>query len=98
MNQMPGNFGREFSSKENRKAVLNPLPDCVEKEKFSKVLDLWEIMCGIHSKTMPTPDEGSQYGTLATELEKVLSSMKWIKRWPNQLIRVCHHNSVFIPQ
>ena len=45
---------------------------------------------------MPTPDEGSQYGTLAKELEKVLSSMKWIKRWPNQLIRVCHHNSVFL--
>ena len=22
--------------------------------------------------------------------------MKYIKRWPNQLIRACHHNSVFL--
>ena len=31
LNQMPGNFGREFIKKENRDAVLNPLPDCEEK-------------------------------------------------------------------
>ena len=31
------------------------------------------------AKTMPTPDERSQYDVLAKELEKVLSLMKWIK-------------------
>ena len=50
----------------------------------------------IHSKTRPTPDDRKQYGSLAFELEMVMYSMKWIKRWPNQFIRACHHMGVFL--
>ena len=96
LNQMPGNFGREFIKNENRDAVLNSLPDCEEKIKFSQVLVLWEKMASIHTKTKPTPEERAQYGQLALELETVMSTLKWIKRWPNQFIRACHHNGAFI--
>ena len=44
LTQMPGNFGREFIKKENRKAVLDPLPVCDEKSSFSDIHDLWESM------------------------------------------------------
>ena len=96
LTQMPGNFGREFIKQDNRAAVLGPLPECEEKVKFSQILDLWEKMSVIHTKTKPTPDDRKQYGVLAHKLETTMHSMKWIKRWPNQFIRACHHNAVFL--
>ena len=42
LNQMPGNFGRQFIKADNRNAVLDPLPDCEAKTKFSQIISLWE--------------------------------------------------------
>ena len=96
LTQMPGNFGRTFIDKENRGAVLDPLPDCPEKRIFSEILDLWEKMCNTHCKTSPTPEDRLDYDRLAREIQTKVGSLKWIKRWPNQFIRACHHNGVFL--
>ena len=74
---------------------MDPLPFCDEKSCFSDILDLWESMAIIHSKTQPSPADRRQYGELAVQLQTVMASMKWIKRWPNQFIRACHHNRTF---
>ena len=95
LTQMPGNFGRAYIASENRDAVLGPLPDCQEKRTFSSILELWENMCIIHCKTLPTPIERLDYDRLATEIQTQISSLKWIKRLPNQFIRACHHNGFF---
>ena len=96
LNQMPGNFGRAYVASENRDAVLGPLPDCQEKRTFSSILELWENMCIIHCKVSPTPLERLDYDRLAREIQTQISSMKWIKRLPNQFIRACHHNGIFL--
>ena len=96
LNQMPGNFGRSYIAQENRSAVLNPLPVCDEKQIFSDVLDLWEKMCIIHCKTSPTPQDRCDYDKLASNIQTKISTLKWIKRWPNQFIRACHHNGIFL--
>ena len=96
LNQMPGNFGRAYISNENRDGVLAPLPDCSEKTVFSEILDLWEKMCITHCKTSPTPDDRLKYDDLASAIQVKVSSLKWIKRWHNQFIRACHHNSAFL--
>ena len=95
-NQMPGNFGRAYIASENRDAVLGPLPDCQEKRTFSSIIELWENMCIIHCKTSPTPLERFDYDKLAREIQIQISSLKWIKRLPNQFIRACHHNGIFL--
>ena len=96
LNQMPGDFGRAYIAIENREAVLGPLPDCPEKEIFSEILDLWEKMCSIHCKSEPTPNDRLKYGGLSATAQEKVSSLKWIKRWPNQFIRACLHNSTFL--
>ena len=96
LNQMPGNFGRAYISSENRAAVIDPLPECEEKAVFSNILEQWEKMAIIHCKTSPTAQDRSEYDKLVRYVQSLVSSLKWIKRWPNQFIRACHHNGVFL--
>ena len=96
LNQMPGNFGRAFIDQKNRLAVLEPLPECTAKEVFTEILDVWERMCITHCKTSPTPSERLEYGQLSRKIQTLMKSLEWIKRWPNQFSRACHHNSFFL--
>ena len=54
LTQMPGNFCREFSSEENKHLILKPLPECLAKQKFADVMDLWRKLRRTHKKTNPS--------------------------------------------
>ena len=87
-----------FSSKSQSDAwkLWQRLLECQAKRTICKILDLWVKMCIIHCKTSPSPMDRFDFDKLVREIQTQIISMKWIKRLPNQFIRACHHNGVFL--
>ena len=90
LTQFPGNFAREYCLEDNAEFILEPLPECPEKQTFKSLMSLWRMMRTIHkSKADPTAEQIDLFSSWAHEFQERIYSLQWVNP-ANQVHRLSH--------
>ena len=90
LTQFPGNFAREFCADENKNFIIDPLPDCPEKNTWQRLMTLWRSMRSIHkSNENPTLENIELFKLMVVEFQELIYSFKWVPP-ANQVHRLSH--------
>ena len=79
-----------------REKILNLLKQCEEKDKFKELMSAYDDVWFVSKSSSPTKHDRQNFDSYVRRLQSAMLSFKWIVQWPNQFIRMTHHNGYFL--